>query len=236
MVQARRQRHADLADDLRPHVERGVGLLPILERQRRPSLRRRAVGLSAATRSAHRAELNRYAAGRNCKSAVRAGANRRPRQRDAPHVILEVEARVLHPPGMVEVQWDVDHLLAERAREMAPALDVRMISLKRSVRPPGTVDGSRAIPRGQDRESAMDAIASTICGQAPRGKSCPMPSITTSRAPGTASAVSIPPSTGTSGSFLPWITSVGTRTERRRSLRSPSASTATICRATPLGS
>ena len=66
----------------------------------------------------------------------------RLRQRDVPHVILEVEARVLHPPRMVEVQRDVDHLLAERSREVEPALDVGMISVKRSIRPPGTVDGS----------------------------------------------------------------------------------------------
>jgi len=45
-----------------------------------------------------------------------------------------------------------------------------------------------------------------------------MPSMTRSLAPGTASAVALPPSTETSGSALPCITSVGARTALRASV------------------
>src|SRR5438128_10991496 len=38
MVCFRREGEANLSDDLRPHVERGVGLLPGVERERRPTV------------------------------------------------------------------------------------------------------------------------------------------------------------------------------------------------------
>ena len=56
---------------------------------------------------------------------------------------------------------------------------------------------------------ALSTMASTIAGQAPSGRSWPMPGMTTSRAPGMAAAVAFPPATGTSGSSAPWMTTVG---------------------------
>ncbi len=43
MVRERRQAERQLADDLRPHVERGVGVAPPLERQGRPEVAGRDV-------------------------------------------------------------------------------------------------------------------------------------------------------------------------------------------------
>src|SRR6266540_1798271 len=61
-----------------------------------------------------------------------------------------------------------------------------------------------------------------------------MPSITTSSAPGIAAAVARPPLTSITRSSVPWITSVGTVSERSREVRSPDASTATACLARAL--
>jgi hypothetical protein len=45
-------------------------------------------------------------------------------ERDVSDVELEVEVRVLHPVGVVEVDRDVDDLLAEAARQVQAPLDV----------------------------------------------------------------------------------------------------------------
>ena len=83
--------------------------------------------------------------------------------------------------------------------------------------------------------TACSAMASTICGHSMIGSACPIPWMITSFAPGTVLAVSIPHSTGTSGSASPWMTSVGTLTARNASLRLPEAMIAVSCRATPSG-
>ena len=64
--------------------------------------------------------------------------------------------------------------------------------------------------RRGDRAASL-VMASTTCGQKTGGRSWPMPSSTSSSAPGIASAVRWPPDRVTSGSLSPWITSAGTR-------------------------
>jgi hypothetical protein len=79
------------------------------------------------------------------------------------------------------------------------------------------------------------SMASMICGHIGIGSAWPMPSIIRSLAPGIEAAVSLPPSGRTSGSTVPWITSVGAFTARSRSLRLPEARIARSCRPTPAG-
>ena len=63
-----------------------------------------------------------------------------------------------------------------------------------------------------------------------------MPSIVTSRAPGIAFAVARPPEGATSLSFVPWMTTVGTRIRARSAVRSPEAMIAASWRPEPAGS
>src|SRR6185312_15501904 len=79
------------------------------------------------------------------------------------------------------------------------------------------------------------SMASMICGHIRIGSACPMPSIIRSLAPGIEAAVSLPPSGRTSGSTVPWITSVGALTNASRFLRLPDARMARSCRPTPAG-
>ena len=62
-----------------------------------------------------------------------------------------------------------------------------------------------------------------------------MPGIATNSEPGIARAVATPPRKGTSGSSVPWITVVGTRSRRSCGVRSPDARTAASWRAVPAG-
>src|SRR5439155_1521837 len=72
----------------------------------------------------------------------------------------------------------------------------------------------RAGPAGHQRAASARAtcapIRSASSGHSSRGRSWPMPSRTTSSAPGMAAAVARPPLTSMSGSPAPWITSVRT--------------------------
>jgi hypothetical protein len=62
-----------------------------------------------------------------------------------------------------------------------------------------------------------------------------MPSISTSRAPGIAFAVALPPETGTSLSAVPWMTTVGAVIVRSSGVRSPDAMIAASWRIGPAG-
>ena len=62
-----------------------------------------------------------------------------------------------------------------------------------------------------------------------------MPGSATSSASGIALAVATPARNGTSGSFSPWITTVGTSSRLRASVREPEARMAASCRAVPAG-
>ena len=92
-----------------------------------------------------------------------------------------------------------------------------------------TSDGRRRLVRV--RRDRVDELA----GRAARGMSCPMPGISSSSEPGIAAAVSLPPSTGTSGSSVPWMTSVGARTPASSGARLPCATIAASWRAWPVG-
>ena len=80
------------------------------------------------------------------------------------------------------------------------------------------------------------AMRRAISAHSSRGRSWPIPSNTTSSAPGIAPAVARPPLTSTSGSSAPCSTSVGTETDRSAAVLSPDAAMATSCRPTPIGS
>ena len=88
-----------------------------------------------------------------------------------------------------------------------------------------TVRARLVLIRGGRRSARRPATAaslvtdSMIVGQNTGGRSWPMPSSSSSSAPGIASAVRRPPDGVTSGSLSPWITSAGTRTEPSASLR-----------------
>ena len=62
-----------------------------------------------------------------------------------------------------------------------------------------------------------------------------MPSIISSRAPGIAAATERPAAGRTSGSRVPWMTTVGAAIPRNRFVRSPFAVIACSCRAAPAG-
>ena len=86
-------------------------------------------------------------------------------------------------------------------------------------------------PRRHDHPTGWSAewveicsvIRSTRRSQSCGGKSCPIPSISSNRAPGTSSAVRRPPDGSTRVSLSPWITRVGVRTLRSASARDPDA-------------
>ena len=78
-------------------------------------------------------------------------------------------------------------------------------------------------------------MASAIVFTSGIGRSCPMPGIMRSSAPGIFDAVSLPPSTDIKGSRAPWTTTVGTLmvfSFARLSSYSPRAASA-LCRAMP---
>jgi hypothetical protein len=90
---------------------------------------------------------------------------------------------------------------------------------------------------GQPSARLMCAVIRSVSsGHSARGRSWPMPSMTTSSAPGTAAAVARPPDTLTRASSEPWITRVGTVTRPRSAVRSGLVTMAAIWRATPAGS
>jgi hypothetical protein len=88
---------------------------------------------------------------------------------------------------------------------------------------------------GSPARAAFCSIPSMMRGQAPRGMSCPMPSIVSMRAPGIARAVARPPDSGTRRSLVPWTTSVGAMIVRSSGVRSPDAMIAASWRALPAG-
>src|SRR4051812_3406884 len=107
-------------------------------------------------------------------------------------------------------------------------------------RPPGPVAGVEAQLQGADATTSsllarfeLSTIASTIFGQSGRGRSWPVSSSSSSRAPGIALAVAFPPDGEISLSSLPWITTVGAVTRARRRLRLRSAVIAASWRPVP---
>ena len=82
------------------------------------------------------------------------------------------------------------------------------------------------LSRGRARSSKLRDSAAAIRSSAHSGRSWPMPSITTSSAPGIAAAVASPPETSISASSAPWTTTVGVRSRRSSAVRSGDATIA----------
>ena len=98
---------------------------------------------------------------------------------------------------------------------------------------PGSRTSDRRLASARCTSSAMYPASSA---HSSRGRWWPMPSKITSFAPGMAAAVARPPLMSLILSSVPCLTSVGTRSSRKRSVRSPEATTATAWRSMPTGS
>ena len=125
-----------------------------------------------------------------------------------------------------------------RSRRGAPA---RRRSRRRSrasgcARTPGPSAGSATSSAGSNAARALASISlGEVARAAPAGDRGPCPSIISSRAPGIALAVCRPAAGRTSGSAVPWMTSAGRSSRRRRGVRLPEQLIACSWRATPAG-
>jgi hypothetical protein len=155
-----------------------------------------------------------------------------PRLRVRDPLALQLEAQLgqLRRLARAGFAGHDDHLVvADDLQQLVPSGADRQLRRVRDGghhRQPATPSPTRA---------AFSSIASSIRGHALRGRSWPRPSISTSRAPGIAFAVALPPETGTSLSAVPWMTTVGAVIVRSSGVRSPDAMIAASWRVEPAG-